>query len=381
MNKMKNKKILLTGITGQMGAIAARKLVEDNIVIGITRRTSNSGLERLKGVIGHPNLVLVSGDITDYSSIDRVIRDEKPDVIGNLAASSHVGISFESPIENLKITGEGCANVLEAIRNNYSETYRPKFWQMSTSEMFGSNFTLQNEITGEVSHHSYNDPEGKYLLKKCPLWCYQNEETPLSANSPYGAAKIYAHNMVELYRRAYGIYANSIICFNFESEFRGDNFVTRKITKHLSLMKKWVDDIGGFDKIDGFEGDCLYSSEVGSSFLKLRLGNVEACRDWTYAEDTLDAILLSLEKRSSTYCVCSNNTHTVEEFYYSCFDQLFGRADRASECYVVDPKFYRPVEVPFLRGKSSKINSIGWKPKYTLHNIIDKMLENDKIAP
>ena len=277
-------RFLLTGITGQAGTEFCKKLLPEHEVIGMYRRTANTSFARMTeaGLFSNPTLSMVSGDITDYSSIDRIIKDYRPDVIGNLAAASHVGDSFKEPLANIQITGVGCANILEAIRNNHSKAYQPKFWQMSSSEMFGSNYSRK------VDHGDYTLSE-HFNVNKLDPNCrdhqfesrsFQDEETPLSANSPYAAAKIYAHNMTELYRKAYGIYANSMICFNFEGPYRGETFVTRKVTKYVAEFK-----------------------QKNGEIPKLRLGNLDSQRSWLSASDMVDAVLLSLSRPSDTYVI------------------------------------------------------------------------------
>jgi len=344
---------LLTGITGQAGVEFSKKLLAENEVIGMYRRTANTSFVRLQeaGLFTHPNLKLVSGDITDYSSIDRIIKDYRPDVIGNLAAASHVGDSFKEPLANLQITGAGCANMLESVRNNYSDSYKPKFWQMSSSEMFGSNFSryVLGDGYDTIAHFS-TDSVSPTSISRCYVGeAFQNENTPLSANSPYAAAKIYAHNMTELYRKAYGIYANSMICFNFEGPFRGETFVTRKVTK--------------------------YVAEFYKSKPKLKLGNLDAQRSWLYAGDMIDATLLALSRPSSTYVVSSPEVHSIRDLCREAF-ACIGIEDW--EQYVeVDPQFFRPVEVPYLKGDSTKISDLGWSPKVSFEELIRSMVSKD----
>lgn len=347
---------LLTGITGQAGVEFAKKLLKDHEVIGMYRRTANVSFGRLTeaGLFTSPNLTMVSGDITDYSSIDRIIRDYRPDVIGNLAAASHVGDSFKEPLANLQITGAGCANVLEAVRNNYSDSYKPKFWQMSSSEMFGSNYSRrvaydQYDVTEHFKVEEMHPDQKDHAFVRDP---FQNESTPLSANSPYAAAKIYAHNMTELYRKAYGIYANSMICFNFEGPFRGETFVTRKVTKYVADLK-----------------------HSNFTIPKLRLGNLDAQRSWLSASDMIEATLLALEYPSDTYVVSSPEVHSIRELCAAAFKQI-GVTDWMRHVEV-DPAFFRPVEVPYLRGDSSKIAKLGWAPKISFEELVSEMVSRD----
>jgi GDPmannose 4,6-dehydratase len=306
------------------------------------------------GLFLNRNFSVVSGDITDYSSIDRIIKEYKPDVIGNLAAASHVGDSFKEPLANLQITGAGCANMLEAVRNNYSDTYRPKFWQMSSSEMFGSNYSREvaYDQYDVVEHFKVEDilpnaRDGHFIGKS-----FQDENTPLSANSPYAAAKIYGHNMTELYRKAYGIYANSMICFNFEGPFRGETFVTRKVTKYVAELKN-----------------------SGFGIPKLRLGNLDAQRSWLSASDMVEATLLALEHPSDTYVVSSPEVHSIRELCATAFKEI--GVTEWTRYVEVDPAFFRPVEVPYLKGSSKKISKLGWCPKINFIDLISDMVKVD----
>jgi GDPmannose 4,6-dehydratase len=341
-------RFLLTGITGQAGTEFCKKLLPEHEVIGMYRRTANTSFARMTeaGLFCHSSLSMVSGDITDYSSIDRIIKEYKPDVIGNLAAASHVGDSFKEPLANIQITGVGCANMLEAIRNNYSDTYRPKFWQMSSSEMFGSNYSCKTQ-TGRI-YHTNTDLFGC----KPDNESFQYEDTPLSANSPYAAAKIYAHNMTELYRKAYGIYANSMICFNFEGPFRGETFVTRKVTRYVAEFKS-----------------------KNGKIPKLRLGNLDSQRSWLSASDMVDAVLLALQHPSDTYVVSHPQVNSIRDLCRTAFSHI--GVDNWQDFVEIDPQFIRPVEVPYLRGDSSKISKLGWKPKVAFEQLIKEMVDAD----
>ena len=388
-------KYFITGITGQIGTVMAKTLLErGDSVIGMYRRTANSNFDRLEetGIIKNPALRLCSGDVTDFSSIDRIIKQYKPDRIINFAASSHVHESFKTPIANLNITGAGCVNMLESIRTNRNMGYNPKFVQISSSEMFGGNFTFRKSDKGfcnaEIEYENCNvdDKQGQHWLDTFPNDCYQNEDTPLSANSPYAAAKIYGHNMTELYKKAYDMYVNSIILFNTESEYRRINFVTRKITDYVARLfhfqNTWRDRVHLVAEYDYFADPdfiTVVDPETGAArdrFPKLRLGNLESMRDWTYAEDSCNAILLSLNQEDpDTYVVCSGQTQSIQKLCELAFAEI-GIQDIRNHI-VIDPKFYRPVEVPFLRGDSSKIRSLGWEPTTDFESIVSIMLGKD----
>lgn len=378
---------MLTGITGQLGVTMSSFLLKKKEdVIGVYRRTANPSFNRLEesGILNHPNLTLCSGDLTDYSSLDSIIHKHKPEYIINFGASSHVGESFETPIANLNITGGGCVNLLESVRNNLSDRYNPKIIQMSSSEMFGSNFSTS--VSGFTEHYNLETDQGREILKKSPEKCWQDENTPLSANSPYSAAKIYAHNMCDLYRRAYKMYINSMICFNMEGEYRGVNFVTRKVTKYVAelsyFLSQWRDQIGltvelciSNDRISILSTNTKHPREL-DSFPTLRLGNLNSMRDWTYAEDACQAILLSLQNdKSDSYVVCSEVSRSISDLCKIAFEEI--GIHKYEDFITIDPKFYRPVEVPFLRGSSKKIQQYGWKPITQFDKMISVMVRKD----
>lgn len=351
--------------------------------MGVVRRVSTSNLQRIEDYLGDENLTMESGDVTDFSSMDRIIGQYKPDYILNCAASSHVGESFKTPLANLDITGKGCANVLEAMRKNMGEDYQPRFAQWSSSEMFGSNFSFGKEPHYSRIEYSADTEHGRAVLDKRPDDCYQDENTPLSANSPYAAAKIYAHNMTELYRKTYGMFCNSMICWNFEGPDRGKNFVTRKITRYIGDLARWADEnfINLNNPISAIGNDNFVRFYIDESqsyigaYPKLRLGNIKAYRDWSYAGDTADAILLSLSRPTAdTYAVCSGNTFSVEDFLNKAFGAV-GLDYR--KFYMIDPEFFRPCEVPYLRGCSDKIQRIGWNQWTSFGDLVKMMVKSD----
>lgn len=376
---MKDSVILITGITGQVGAtLGAHYLKDNNKVVGVVRRSSNGSLGRLEemGIINNPNLVLTSGDVTDYSSIDRTVKEFWPDLIINCAANSHVGESFRAPIDNLLITGGGCVNMLEVIRNNKAPTYNPYFVQYSSSEMFGGNYSreIQYDSYKVIQHFNVRDSDPYINFHINSPNSFQDEDTPLSSNSPYAAAKIYGHNMTELYREAYGLKTISLICFNMEGEYRGDQFVTRKITKYVASLDKWAKENN--IKLDKLTYSDKFVHYANLQFPKLALGNMDSTRDWTHVEDSIRAVdILVDNNKVGPYCVCSNQTHTVKEFIDVAFKYV-GITDSCNFVYS-DPKFIRPCEVPYLRGRSTRIRVLGWKPTISFYDLIGRMVAKD----
>lgn len=333
------KVAIITGITGQDGAYLADLLLEKGYkVYGTYRRVSSVNFWRIEelGLEKNPNLHLVEYDLTDLSSSIRLIEKSQPDEVYNLAAQSFVGVSFDQPLTTLDITGAGSVNLLEAIR-----IVNPKirFYQASTSEMFGKVQTIP-----------------------------QTETTPFYPRSPYGVAKLYAHWMTINYRESYDIFATSGILFNHESPLRGQEFVTRKITDHLSKVS--------LGKLDALE-----------------LGNMDAKRDWGYAKDYVEGMWRMLQAETpDVYVLATNRTETVRDFVSMAgkaagFNLEFkGEGDHeyavdhnTGETVVkVNPKFYRPAEVELLIGNPQKAkDDLGWEPKTSLEELCTMMVEAD----
>ena len=329
------KTAIVTGITGQDGSYLAELLLANKYkVYGIYRRTSSPNFSRLYDALKYKNFHLLEGDICDPYLISRMLKAIKPDEYYNLAAQSHVATSFDQPSYTWDATAKGVLNALEAIRNESADT---KFYQASSSEMFGKNYT------------TVYDDFGENPLK------FQNEETPFYPQSPYAIAKLAGHHLVRNYRDSYNIFACSGILFNHESERRGENFVTRKITKWL--------------------GEFI-ASDKDKKFPKLRLGNLDAHRDWGHAEDYVKAMWLMLQQETpDDYVVATGNTYTIKEF----LEVAFSRYDLDWEKYVViDPKFYRPAEVEFLRGSPRKAKQkLGWSPDVSFYKLVERMVEHD----
>lgn len=318
---------LISGITGQDGSYLADLLLHKNHkVIGLHRRNSTNNFERISH-IKNSNFILEEFDLTDSSGCNRLISKYQPDYFFNLAAQSHVGTSFKQPISTFEIDTIGVVNVLESIRNNSPKT---KFYQASTSEMFGKNYTISSNNK------------------------YQNELTPFLPQSPYGVAKLASHRMVQIYREAYGLFVTSGILFNHESPRRGENFVTRKITKYIAQL------------ING----------IIPKTTKLHLGNLSANRDWGHAKDYVRAMLLMVEHdHADDFVISTGETHSVQEF---C-EKAFGLVNLSYHDYVyIDPELYRPCEVEYLKGDSSKASAIlGWRPNISFDDLVKDMVYSD----
>jgi GDPmannose 4,6-dehydratase len=326
------KTAFVTGTTGQDGSYLSELLLSKGYgVHGLIRRSSVDTTERIAHLINNPKFTLEEGDVTDASCMYRLISGVQPDEVYNLAAMSHVGLSFDQPIVTCQIDAVGPLNILEAIRQ-----FSPKsrFYQASTSELYGDTSIAP-----------------------------QNENTPFNPNSPYAVAKLYAHHLVDLYRRAYGIYACAGILFNHESPRRGETFVTRKITRYVAMLQNWMDTNNGFPK---------KNIDVKS----LALGNMNAKRDWSHAKDMVLGMWLMMQQHEpDDYVLGSGETHTVREFLSLAFGSI-GLDYR--DYVVIDPSFYRPVDVNLLHADPGKARRIlGWKPKICFGELVDCMVQND----
>ncbi len=315
------RKALITGISGQDGSYLAELLLEQGYEVhGIVRRSSALNRTRIDHLRDAPiPPVLHYGDLNDASSINRLLREIKPDEIYNLGAQSHVKVSFEIPEYTAETAGIGTLRILEAIRESGTS---PRVYQASSSEMFG-------------------------MVRETP----QTEMTPFYPRSPYAAAKAYAHWIAVNYREAYDMFICSGILFNHESPRRGENFVSRKISRGVAAIKHGIQS-------------------------KLALGNLDAQRDWGYAKDYVVAMWKMLQaKRPGDYVVATGETHTVREFCELAFAHV-GLDWR--EHVVVDAKYFRPTEVDLLLGDASKAKrELDWEPTTKFESLVKLMVDAD----
>ena len=327
-------KAIIFGITGQDGSYLAELLIEKGYeVVGITRRVSVPTLNRINHIL--PKIKIVEGDITDAFSVSNVIKEEEPDEIYNLAAQSHVGTSFKQPSLTWDVTAGGVLNILEAIRYSGRKD-AIKFYQASSSEMFGKNYNLREGFAEMIK--------------------FQDEKTPFAPQSPYAIAKLAAHHLVRNYRDSYGIFACSGILFNHESERRGEKFVTRKITK-------WIGE--------------FVASGMDKEFPTLRLGNLDAKRDWGHAEDYVRGMWQMVQhKTPDDYVVATGETYSVREFLDIAFKYV--GIDDWENLVVIDPEFYRPAEVDYLLGIPTKAKRVlGWEPHISFEKLVERMVDSD----
>ena len=313
------KKALITGVNGMDGSHLADLLLEKGYeVYGMERRTSTPNRTNTKHLEG--KIHFINGDLTDQNSLLRCLKKSEPDEVYNLGAQSFVGESWNTPDQTSEVNGMGVLKMLEAIR----EYGKPiKFYQASTSEMFGK-------------------------VQETP----QSELTPFYPRSPYGVSKLYGHWITKNYRESYDIFASSGILFNHESERRGIEFVTRKITDGVARIHLGLQD-------------------------KITLGNLDAKRDWGYAPDYVEAMWLILQQeKPGDYVISTGETHSIKEFLDLAFQHI-GITDWKN--YVEqDPRFMRPAEVDLLRGDSTKAyDELGWKPKTSFEDLVGKMVRGD----
>tara|TARA_B100000902_G_scaffold330382_1_gene327294 strand:+ start:4652 stop:5695 length:1044 start_codon:yes stop_codon:yes gene_type:complete len=343
-------KAIITGVTGQDGSHLADLLLEKNYeVVGVARRCSVDTTERIKHLSSNKNFNVIEGDITDVSSVINIFKyNDNVDEVYNLAAQSHVGTSFKQPALTWDITGKGCLNILQSLVD--LDMRHVKFYQASSSEMFGSNYDV--------------DKNG---VK------YQNEQTKFMPNSPYAISKTAAHHAVRIYRDAYGIHASSGILFNHEGPRRGENFVTQKIVTWIANFKRWL----SYTSLDDFPIDYTDDHIVihRESFPKLRLGNLKASRDWGYAVDYVKAMWLMLQKDTpDDYVVCTGKSFTIEDFLDESFN--YAGIKEWRKYIVIDKDFYRPCEVDYLRGDNTKAKEVlGWKPECDLEGLVKLMMD------
>ncbi|ERI05047.1 GDP-mannose 4,6-dehydratase [Aneurinibacillus aneurinilyticus] len=314
------KTALITGITGQDGAYLAKLLLEKGYhVVGLLAHRSTDPFWRLSYLNIHTEIEFNDGDLTDLSSLIRVVKKIKPDEVYNLAAQSFVGASWQQPILTSQVTGMGVLHILEAIRATNPQI---KFYQASSSEMFG---LVQQSV--------------------------QSEETPFYPRSPYGVAKLFGHWMTKNYRESYSMFTCSGILFNHESPLRGLEFVTRKVTHAVARIA------------------------VGEQ-KELRLGNIDAKRDWGYAGDYVEAMWLMLQQPNpDDYVIATGRTSTVRDMCQIAFSHV---GLNYEDYLVIDPQFYRPAEVDILLGNPDKARKqLKWEAKTSFEELIQLMVEAD----
>ena len=317
------KKAFITGVTGQDGSYLVDLLISKGYEVhGLIRQSTQFTPDRwghLKGAMLSKKLEVHHGDLMDASGMRALLETIQPDEVYNLAAQSHVGLSFDQPVNTSEVTALGALNLLDAIKRSKLNC---KFYQASSSEMFGR-------------------------VRETP----QTENTPFYPRSPYGCAKVYAHYITQNYRESYGMFACSGILFNHESERRGENFVTRKITRAVGRIKAGLQD-------------------------ELKMGNTSALRDWGYAPEYVEAMWLMLQQdKPDDYVIGTGEQHSVQEF----IDEAFAIAGLDQEKYIkIDQKFMRPSEVDTLTGDATKAkNVLGWTPKVDFKSLVKKMVEHD----
>ena len=325
----KGKRALITGITGQDGSFLSEFLLDKGYEVhGIIRRSSSLNTSRIDHLYQDPHLpntrlFLHYGDLTDGSTLRRILEISQPDEVYNLGAQSHVRVSFDEPQYTVDTVALGTLRLLEAIREYQQRTgIQVRFYQAGSSEMYG-------------------------LVQEIP----QSEKTPFYPRSPYACAKVYAHWQTVNYREAYNLFACNGILFNHESERRGETFVTRKITRAIANI-------------------------VHKKQHKLYLGNLEARRDWGYAKDYVQAMWLMLQQpEPDDYVIATGETHSVREF----LETAFGYVNLRWEDYVaIDPRYFRPTEVELLIGDASKAKQkLGWTPKVSFAELVKIMVDAD----
>src|SRR6478735_4729901 len=338
------KVALITGVTGQDGAYLAQLLLDKGYEVhGVKRRSSSFNTGRIEDIyqdphVEHQNFLLHYGDLTDSTNLIRIVQETQPDEIYNLAAQSHVQVSFETPEYTANADGLGTLRLLEAIRILGREN-KTRFYQASTSELFGK-------------------------ARESP----QRETTPFYPRSPYAAAKLYAHWITVNYREAYGMHASNGILFNHEGPTRGETFVTRKITRAVAAIANGAQD-------------------------KLYLGNIDAKRDWGHARDFVEGMWLMLQQpEPDDYVLATGETRRVRDFVEAAFARVgrtiawkgkgvdeTGVDSKTGQTLVeVDPRYFRPTEVDLLIGDSSKARSkLGWAPKRTFDQLVTDMVDSD----
>ena len=377
--KKPNPIAIIFGVSGQDGSYLSELLLSKQYtVIGVTRRSATDNTQNLSFLLANPHFKLIEGDITDSFCVSMLIEQYKPIEIYNLAAQSHVGTSFKQPGLTWDINAKGVLNILEAIRYS-SRKDEIRFYQASTSEMFGKNFTSGHYRGVNVSDLAAHNLISQQTEVELTTRKYQDEKTPFAPQSPYAIAKLAAHHSVRNYRDSYGMFASSGILFNHESPRRGEAFVTRKITKWIGEFTKWKNEVNPNNDpmVQGLPSSDYVYGPNNSRFSKLRLGNLDAKRDWGFAGDYVEAMWLMLqEEEPDDYVVATGETYSVREFLDVAFDTV--NITDWSDLVVVDPEFYRPAEVDYLLGDPSKAEGkLKWRRKTTFKDLVKMMVEAD----
>lgn len=345
------KSVIITGVTGQDGSYMADHLLAntDYKIYGMVRRSSTKNYKNIEHIIGHPRFEIITGDLSDSQSIDNIVREIKPDYFINLGAQSFVGASWQIPEQTFEIDAVGVIRCLEAVRKHAPSC---RFYNAGSSEELG-----------DVDYSP------------------QDENHPLKPRSPYGAAKAAARHIVKVYRESYNLFAIQGLLYNHESPRRGEEFVTRKITKHIARIKKDLD--------------------LDKNFIEpLELGNIYAKRDWSHAKDFVEGIWMMLNQENPReYLLASGETHTVKEFIEIAFrkcgivgewtgselEEKFLLKKTTNSIYYdqkvlvkINEKFYRPAEVDLLLGNPETAKKeLGWRPKISFDHLIEEMVFND----
>ena len=338
-----SKKVIITGVTGQDGSYMADFLLEktDYEIYGMVRRASTNNHHNIKHLLNNPRFRLITGDLTDSQSIDNIVRELTPDYFINLAAQSFVGASWQIPEQTFDIDAVGVIRCLEAIRKHAPNC---RFYNAGSSE--------------ELGNVDYSP---------------QDENHPLKPRSPYGAAKAAARHIVKVYRESYNLFAIQGLLYNHESPRRGEEFVTRKITKEVAKIKKAIN--------NNYE------------FKPLELGNIYAKRDWSHSKDFVKGIWMMLNQETPIeYLLASGETHTVKEFIEKSFEYVNIKGEWHGEdlnekflyknkvLVQINPLYYRPAEVDLLLGNPNQaVIKLGWKPEISFENLVKEMVDWDNL--